>query len=73
MNNRGLKDIVCSVEHKQHESMELSCLQLLVVYEDGGDGVGEVFLAHLGPSVQSEHHLNPTACLSIIADRVHPY
>ncbi len=37
------------------------------------NGVGDIFLAHFGPLVPIEHHLNTTAYLSIVADHVHPF
>ncbi len=55
--------------HKEHESRDPSCLVSTVQAGDGG-GVGEIFLAHLVPT---EHCLNATAYLSIVADHVHPF
>ncbi len=37
------------------------------------NGVGDIFLAHFGPLVPIEHHLNATANLSMVADHVHPF
>ena len=55
----------------QHESMDPSCLVSTV--QAGGVMVWEIFPWHtLGPLVPSEHCLNATAYLSIVADHVHP-
>ncbi len=35
--------------------------------------MGGIFLAHFGHLVPIEHRLNATACLSIVADHVHPF
>ncbi len=35
--------------------------------------MGDIYLAHFGPLVPIEHHLNATAYLSIVADHVHPF
>ncbi len=56
---------------KEHESMDPSCLVSKV--KAGGDGVGDIFLAHFGPLVLIEHRLNATAYMSIVADHVHPF
>ncbi len=58
--------------HKEHESMDPSCLVSTV--QAGGVMVWEIFSWHaLGPFVQIEHHSNATAYLSIAADHVHPF
>ncbi len=60
--------------HKEHESMDPSCLVSMV--QDGGGGVmvWGIFSWHtLGPLVPIEHRLNATAYLSIVADHVHPF
>ncbi len=56
--------------HKEHESMDPSCLVSTV---QAGNGVG-IFSWHtLGPLVPIGHHLNTTVYLSIVADHVHPF
>lgn len=35
--------------------------------------MGDIFLARFGPSVPTEHLLNTTACISIVADHVCPF
>ncbi len=37
------------------------------------NGVGDIYLAHFGPLVSIEHHLNTTVYLSSVADHVHPF
>ncbi|MGH0151888.1 UNVERIFIED_CONTAM: hypothetical protein FKN15_020795 [Acipenser sinensis] len=37
------------------------------------DGVGCVFMAHNGPLIKVEKHLNATGYLNIIANQVHPF
>ncbi len=55
--------------HKEHESMDPSCLVSTV---QGGVMVWGIFSCHtLGPLVPIEHHLNTTVYLSIVADHVH--
>ncbi len=61
--------------HKEHESMDPSCL-VLMVQAGGGGGVivWGIFSWHtLGSLVPIEHRLNATAYLSIVADHVHPF
>ncbi len=58
---------------KEHESMDPSCL-VLMVQAGGGVVVWGIFSWHtLVPLVPIEHRLNATAYLSIVADRVHPF
>ncbi len=57
--------------HKEHESMDPSCL---VSCGDGGVMVWGIFSWHtLGTLVPIEHRLNATAYLSIVVDHVHPF
>ncbi len=59
---------------KEHESMDPSCLVLMVQASGGGLIVWGIFSWHtFGPSVLIEHRLNATAYLSIVADHVHPF
>ncbi len=59
--------------HKEHESMDPSCL-VSTVQAGGGVMVCGIFSRHtLGPLVPTEHCLNITAYLSIVADRVLPF
>ncbi len=58
---------------KEHESMDPSCL-VSTVQAGGGVMVWGIFSWHtLGPLVPTEHCLNATAYLSIVADHVHPF
>ncbi len=60
--------------HKEHESMDPSCLVSMVQAAGGGVMLWGMFSRHtLGPLVPIEHHLNTTAYLSIVADHVHPF
>ncbi len=60
--------------HKEHESMDPSCLVSTVQAGGGGVMVWGIFSWHtLGPLVPIEHRLNATAYLSIVADHVHPF
>ncbi len=60
--------------HKEHESMDPSCLASTVQAGGGGVKVWGIFSWHtLGPLVPIEHHLNATAYRSIVADHVHPF
>ncbi len=60
--------------HKEHESMDPSCLVSMVQAAGGGVMVWGIFSWHnLGPLVPIEHRLNATAYLSIVADHVHPF
>ncbi len=59
--------------HKEHESMDPSCL-VSMVQAGGGVMVWGIFSWHaLGPLVPIEHRLLTTADLSIVADHVHPF
>ncbi len=61
--------------HKEHESMNPSCL-LSLLQAGGDDDVMQwgIFSWYtLGPLVPIEHRLNTTAYLSIVADQVHPF
>ncbi len=59
--------------HKEHESMDPSCL-VSTVQAAGGVMVWGIFSWHtLDPLVPIEHRLNATAYLSIVADHVHPF
>ncbi len=61
--------------HKEHESMDPSCL-VSTVQAGGGGGVmvWGIFSWHtLGSLVPIEYCLNATAYLSIVADHVHPF
>ncbi len=57
---------------KEHESMDPSCL-VSTVLNWRFNGVGVIFLVHLGLLVPIEHRLNATPYLSIVADHVHPF
>ncbi len=60
--------------HKEHESMDPSCLVSTVQAGVGGVMVWGIFSWHtLGTLVPIEHSLNATAYLSIVADHVHPF
>ncbi len=60
--------------HKEHESMDPSCLVSTVQAAGGGVMVWGIFSWHtLGPLVPIEHCLNATAYLIIVADHVHPF
>ncbi len=60
--------------HKEHESMDPSCLVSTVQAGGGGVMVWRLIPWHtLGPLVPIEHCLNATAYLSIVADHVHPF
>ncbi len=62
------------VWHKEHESLNPSCLVSTVQAGGGGVMVWGIFSWHtLGPLVPIEHRLNTTAYLSIVADHVHPF
>ncbi len=57
--------------HREHESMDPSCL-VSMVQAGGGVVVWGIFSWHtLGPLVPTEHCLNSTVYLSIVADHVH--
>ncbi len=59
--------------HKEHESMDPSCL-VSMVQAAGGVMVWGIFSWHtLGPLVPIEHCFNTTVYLSIVADHVHPF
>ncbi len=59
---------------KEHESMDPSCLVSTVQAAGGGVMVWGIFSWHtLGPFVPTEHRLNATSYLSIVADHVHPF
>ncbi len=59
--------------HKEHESMDPSCL-VSTVQAGGGVMVWVILSWHiLGPLVPIEHCLNATAYLSMVADHVHPF
>ncbi len=61
----GVKDI---------KSMDPSCLVSTVQAGGGGVMVGGIFSWHtLGHFVPTEHRLNATAYLSIVANYVHPF
>ncbi len=61
------------VWHKEHESMDPSCL-VSMVQAGGGVMVWGIFSWHtLGHLLPIEHRLNATAYLSIDADHVHPF
>ncbi len=58
--------------HKEHESMDPSCLVSTVQAGGGGVMVWGIFSWHtLGPLVPIELRLNATAYLSIVADHVY--
>uniref|UniRef100_A0A8C1UPJ7 Transposable element Tcb1 transposase n=1 Tax=Cyprinus carpio TaxID=7962 RepID=A0A8C1UPJ7_CYPCA len=60
--------------HKEHESMDPTCLVSTVYAGGGGVMVWGIFSWHtLGPLVPIEHRLNATAYLSIVSDHVHPF
>ncbi len=59
---------------KEHESMDPSCLVSTVQAGGGVTVGGGVFSWHtLGPLLPTEHRLNATAYLSIVAGHVHPF
>ncbi len=61
------------IRHKEHESINSSCLVSLV--QAGGGGVrvwGRLSWHTLGPLISIEHRLNATTYLNIVADHVHP-
>ncbi len=59
---------------KEHESMDPSCLVSTVQAGGGGLMMWGIFSWHnLGPLVPTEHRLNATAYLNIVADHVHPF
>jgi len=59
---------------KEHESMDPPCLVSTVQAAGGGLMVWGIFSWHtLGPLVPTEHRLNTTAYLSIVADHAHPF
>ncbi len=72
-------DFCCDIqmvgsEFKEHESMDPSCLVSMVQADGGGVMVWGIFSWHtLGPLVPTEHRLNTTVYLSIVADHVHPF
>ncbi len=58
--------------HKEHESMDPSCIVSTVQAAGGGVMVWGIFSwPNLGPLLPIEHRLNATAYLSIVADHVH--
>ncbi len=60
--------------HKEHESMDPSCLFSTVQAAGGGVMVWGIFSWHtLGPLIPIEHRLNATAYQSIVADHIHPF
>uniref|UniRef100_A0A9J8C1B0 Transposase Tc1-like domain-containing protein n=1 Tax=Cyprinus carpio carpio TaxID=630221 RepID=A0A9J8C1B0_CYPCA len=60
--------------HKEHESVDPSCLVSTVQAGGGCVMVWGIFSWHtLGPLLPIEHRLNATAYLSIVADHVHPF
>ncbi len=61
--------------HKEHESMDPSCLVSTAQAAGGGVMVWGIFYWHtLGPLAQKiEHRWNATFYLSIVADHVHPF
>ncbi len=60
--------------HKEHESMDPSCLVSTAQAAGGGVMVWGIFYWHtLGPLVPIEHCLNATVYLSIVVDHVHPF
>ncbi len=60
--------------HKEHESMDPSCLVSTFQAAGGGVIVWGIFSWHtLGLIVPIEHCLNARAYLSIVADHVHPF
>ncbi len=60
--------------HKEHESMDPSCLVSMVQAGGGGVLVWGIFSWHtLGSLVPIEHCLNATVYQSIVADHVHPF
>ncbi len=65
-------DFCCDI--KEHESTDPSCLVSTVQAGGGGVMVWGIFSWRtLGPLVPTEHRLNATAYLSIVADHVHPF
>ncbi len=62
------------VWRKEHESMDSSCLVSTVQAGGGGVMVWGIFSWHtLGPLVPTEHCLNATGYLNMVADHVHPF
>ncbi len=60
--------------HKEHESMDPSCLVSMVQAGGGGVMVWGIFSWHTsGSLVPIEHCLNATVYRSIVADHVHPF
>ncbi len=60
--------------HKEHESLDPSCLVSTVQAGGGGVMVWGIFSCHnFVPLVPIEHLLNATAYLSIVADYAHPF
>ncbi len=60
--------------HKEHESMDPSCLVSTVQADGGGEMMWGIFSMHtLVPLVPIEHCLNATSYLSIVTDHVHPF
>ncbi len=60
--------------HKEHESMDPSCLVSTVQADGGGVMMWGIFSMHtLVPLVPIEHCLNATSYLSIVTDHVHPF
>ncbi len=60
--------------HKEHESLDPSCLVSTVQAGGGGVMVWGILSCHnFGPLVPIEHLLNATAYLSIVADHVYPF
>ncbi len=67
-------DIRVRIWHKEHESMDPSCLVTTIQADGGGVTVWWIFSWHtLGPLVPIEHCLKATAYLSIVADHVHAF
>ncbi len=58
---------------KEHESMDPSCL-VSTIHAAGGGVIWGIFSWHyLGPLVPTEHRLNATGYLGIVADHVHSF